>query len=601
MQLSIGETRDTFDLWMSAIDKPTPKLQSGKVGLWRTADPVMSDTGEIEVGGMWEPQRVWWNLPNYIRCFVGGYGCVSAETLILDPTTGNEKTTQELSEIGKSIRVLSLMQDGQTKVRWATAPFVKGVADLWRVTLSDGKTVTVTKQHKFLTRSGWLPLSCLSNGAQIRTASRDSHTSRWRGIVKLENLGPGTFYDLTVPGPANYLAQGIWHHNSGKSFSACKRTISLALENAPWPVAIVSPAFPLARKTTIPTLQGLLAGKERALGPKFKWRYNSTTHELKINYRGRDALIYVLSGENSLSLRGPNLAAATLDEAFMMPVEVFNQMVARVRAPSAKKLEINIVGTPEMGWGYDLCEGELKEKFDVGTVHAPTYSNKALSEIYLSRLQSSLDDRAQQAYVEGNFINLSTGLIFYGYKKHIHRVSLPMPEDCELGCGMDFNVNPMTAAVFWRQGNHMHFFKEYELPNADTEYLCQVLRDRFGGKLQNIYPDATGGNRRSAGGRSDFWYIRNAGFNICAPSSNPNLRDRYNAVNGKFHVRPGSNPTLTIDINCKKLDSHLNQLSHENLHKQRQLEHLCACFSYPVAYLYPVTKDVMEVINTAGV
>lgn len=32
--------------------------------------------------------------------------------------------------------------------------------------------------------------------------------------------GYGPYYDLTVPGPANYLAEGIWHHNSGKSSGA---------------------------------------------------------------------------------------------------------------------------------------------------------------------------------------------------------------------------------------------------------------------------------------------------------------------------------------------------------------------------------------------
>lgn len=38
--------------------------------------------------------------------------------------------------------------------------------------------------------------------------------------MSIESVGIGAFYDLTVPGPANYLAQGIWHHNSGKTDGA---------------------------------------------------------------------------------------------------------------------------------------------------------------------------------------------------------------------------------------------------------------------------------------------------------------------------------------------------------------------------------------------
>ena len=30
-------------------------------------------------------------------------------------------------------------------------------------------------------------------------------------------MGYGDFYDLTVPGPDNYVAEGLIHHNSGKS------------------------------------------------------------------------------------------------------------------------------------------------------------------------------------------------------------------------------------------------------------------------------------------------------------------------------------------------------------------------------------------------
>jgi len=39
----------------------------------------------------------------------------------------------------------------------------------------------------------------------------------WDAVESIEAVGEELVYDITVPGPANYLAHGIWHHNSGKT------------------------------------------------------------------------------------------------------------------------------------------------------------------------------------------------------------------------------------------------------------------------------------------------------------------------------------------------------------------------------------------------
>jgi phage terminase large subunit-like protein len=42
----------------------------------------------------------------------------------------------------------------------------------------------------------------------------------WTRILTITPVGTGGFYDLTVPGERHYLAEGLWHHNSGKT-QAC--------------------------------------------------------------------------------------------------------------------------------------------------------------------------------------------------------------------------------------------------------------------------------------------------------------------------------------------------------------------------------------------
>ena len=411
----------------------------------------------------------------------------------------------------------------------------------------------------------------------------------------------------------NFIKVLVGGYGSGKTHIGAKRIISLALANAPCPVASVSPTFPIARQTTIVTIAELLAGKQTHYGRSFWWKYNAGTHEFRIRFHGRNAHILIYSGERPESLRGPNLAAAHIDEPFIMDEDVFKQMIARVRHPEAQHREICITGTPEqLNWGYDLCVGEGKERHDVATINVSTRENLALDEGYVGRLLGAFDGRAADAYVEGKFVNLSSGMVYYAFNQEANVVDLPIPSPAELGVGMDFNVNPMAAVVFWHAGTHMHFFDEIELPNADTEYMCQYLTEKYGvgskfhldheTVLTEVYPDATGSARKTSapGGKTDFHYIRNAGFDLRAPHANPKRKDRYNAVNGKFKSRSG-HTTLTVSPQCKKLIKYLSIYSHELMPKQDAMSHLLDAFGYPVSYLHPVTKDMVSILKLTGV
>jgi hypothetical protein len=401
----------------------------------------------------------------------------------------------------------------------------------------------------------------------------------------------------------NYIKVLVGGYGSGKTLILCKRLISLALENAPVPVAAVSPTFSVARNTIIVTLLELLNGKKTIHGRDFHFKYNAGYHEFIIKYKGRVGKILVYSGDNPIALRGPNLAAAGVDEPFLQDIEVFKQMIARIRHPASTVRELLLTGTPEqLNWGYDLCVGDMKQENDVGVIHASTRLNIALPSDYVDHLAAAHTDKAALAYIEGQFVSLSEGLVYYGFSD-ANIQERPMPEDAEEGAGMDFNVDPMASAVFWHKGNHMHFFAEYELPNADTQYMCSTLKEKHP-KIKNVFPDASGVKRAtsSPGGKSDFHYIEEAGLYVQAHSSNPNRKDRYNSVNGKFSPKKGE-LSLTVDPKCKSLIKYLRLYAHEimNMTAQKAMSHLLDAFSYPVEYLYPVSKDTLEQYKLVGV
>lgn len=157
----------------------------------------------------------------------------------------------------------------------------------------------------------------------------------------------------------------------------------------------------------------------------------------------------------------------------------------------------------------------------------------------------------------------------------------------------------------------MHFFDEIELPNADTEFMCQVLYERYvhpetrvtKQTLTYVYPDASGSARKTSapGGKTDFHYIRDAGFEIRAHHANPKQKDRYNAVNGKFAPKVGKT-TLTIDPACKKMNKYLQGYTYEGLNKkdQKTYSHLLDSLSYPVEYLFPISRDRQGTAKLTG-
>lgn len=394
----------------------------------------------------------------------------------------------------------------------------------------------------------------------------------------------------------NFIKILVGGYGSGKTNWICKRIMALALENAPCPVSLVSPTFPLARRTTIATIKEMCKGKRTIYGRGFDWRYNAQANEFSISFRGRNATIQIYSGDDPDSLRGPNLAAAGLDEPFLMPEEVFTQMIARVRHPSAKKMEICLAGTPEqLNWGYDLCIGEYKDEMDVGFVQASTRANTIIGPDYVQRLESALSDQAVKAYVDGDFVNLGSGLVYHAFSRGRNMVEREMPEFAELGVGMDFNVDPMCAAVFWTYKNEIHFIEEILLSNADTEFMCMELRQKYGDRLTNVYPDASGGSRHSSSpeGKTDFHYLRHHNFVINAPHQNPKRRDRYNAVNGKLKPFNGKT-SLTISPKCKKLIKYQQTYSYEMMNKQKHMSHLLDAYSYPVSYLFGLDNDELH-------
>jgi hypothetical protein len=155
--------------------------------------------------------------------------CLAADTLI-DGPDGKERI-DVLADRGESFRVWSVTPEGRRVAATASFAFCKGFAELFCYQMDDGRSITVTADHRFLTPTGYRPASSIRRGDQIcvvdwtesvsQESVRQVHdddyhcmTSPYVTVSDVNSAGWDYFYDMSVPGWENYSAHGIWNHNT---------------------------------------------------------------------------------------------------------------------------------------------------------------------------------------------------------------------------------------------------------------------------------------------------------------------------------------------------------------------------------------------------
>lgn len=250
--------------------------------------------------------------------------------------------------------------------------------------------------------------------------------------------------------------------------------------------------------------------------------------------------------------------------------------------------------TPEgFRFVYDRWKKNGDENYQM--IQASTLSNPFLPDDYVESLRSSYPSNLIEAYINGDFVNLTSGVIYHAYDGQLNSsAECVTDEDRYIIVGMDFNVTQMAARVFVNRGRDVHCVDEL-CGLYDTQDMIEHLKMRYPNKGVIVYPDASGNNRKSNGADiTDIKLLKNAGFRIKAHDANPRVKTRINSVNALFCNANGERRLFVNKIKCPQTHEDLTQQVYNakgEPDKAGGNDHGNDAFGYPIAYEWPINAN----------
>ena len=136
-----------------------------------------------------------------------------------------------------------------------------------------------------------------------------------------------------------------------------------------------------------------------------------------------------------------------------------------------------------------LWTDQAKERKDRQLIKMSTYDNKFLPDDFIERMQANYDPSMLQAYLNGEFINLTTGQVYDRFTREQNVTNIKPDIGIEpLRVGMDFNIGNMNAVIGIVQDQKLLIFDEISKAH-DTDSIAQEIKARYPMNKIYVYPD----------------------------------------------------------------------------------------------------------------
>jgi hypothetical protein len=340
-------------------------------------------------------------------------------------------------------------------------------------------------------------------------------------------------------------------YGAGKTRALCAKAVMLAAANQGFIGAVMEPTGPLIRDIWQTDFDNFL----ELYSIPYSFRA-SPLPEYILHLPGGDTKILCRSFENWQRIIGLNLAWVLADEIDTVTPSIadkaFPKILGRLRSGNVR--QFGAASTPEgFRWMWKTFgSDDGKARIDRQLIKMRTSDNPHLPPDFIERLEANYPPSLLRAYLDGEFVNLTTGQVYDRFDRSRHVFSKLPPIDREpLRVGIDFNISNMSAVIAIRDAKRLTVVDEISGAH-DTDALAQEIRRRYPSHRVYIYPDASGSSRSTNATQTDIQILESYGFSNQSPRANPPVRDRVVAVqalleNGKGEIR------LQVHQSCKRL------------------------------------------------
>lgn len=367
-------------------------------------------------------------------------------------------------------------------------------------------------------------------------------------------------------------------YGAGKSYTMGLSSVLDSMHSSTAVIGVYEPFHDLVKKIAWPMVQMWLAelGITGKLNQQDSTIYTSTTGVGDFYFKSMD---------NIEALVGYETYTSHIDELDTMTAEnaekAFKKIMGRNRqapkdlpqehriwVPKTKRWEaknrISVYTTPE-GFRFchkmwDLKSENVAKNQEFKLYKGRTMDNSTLPEDYIQGLKNTYSSKQLKAYMEGEFVNMQSGSVYYNFDRQIHCTDRVVRPDDILHIGVDFNVDKTCGIVFVDDmengiaGRIITSAVDEFVNCLDAPALAKAIKARYSSNKVICYPDCSGRNRTNANAsESAIKALKDEGLEVRAKKKNPLIKDRVSNVvkmieDGRLKVNVNKCPTLTTSL-----------------------------------------------------
>lgn len=371
-------------------------------------------------------------------------------------------------------------------------------------------------------------------------------------------------------------------YQSGKSVAATIKVICHLLQYPKVPIAYYLPSYGLFEDMLVPKIDSLLGSIN------IPYTHNKQHNKITTPY----GEIWMRSMDYPDRIVSYSVGYSVVDEVDVVHPNKRKDAMKRISSRNSFKKstpnQIDFVSTPE-GFAYMYEFFVKKNNENKKLLRLNTVDNEDnLAQGYIQGLREQHTDSQLKAYLSGEFVNLTSGSVYYSYDREKNDSDRVVRSHDTLYVGMDFNVGNMSAVI--------HVIDDIPVAvdevtgGKDTFDMCVILRLKYTKNRIIIYPDSSGKNRSTNADQTDISILKKAGFMVKYRNTNPLVTDRIKNMNRMFI---NANGVIGYRVNQKKCPEYTEALEKMAYDKNKKpdkssgFDHITDAGGYFISYEYP--------------